>query len=405
MKKPLLGALALVLPLSLALVSCSKDEGALIIWHDKTDAVVEVLQAAIASALPEEKVEFVKRDAMTDQLKLVGNDSSSCPDMYIFAHDKIGLFATIGILEPLDDLIDPASYEDSVPLTLSAMEYQAVNYGLPLYYETTLFLYNKDLMNDDDPNLPDVPKTTEELYAYMQEYTDGRRYGFVEQHSTAYYASAWINGFGGEILHDDGSPGLNDPLVVESLEYHHKFIEYMPRTTADYATVNTLFLEESADAVIGGPWMIPSALEEGIDIGVAPMPTLPNGKELSPYSGVQGIQALRVKCADPARKARIKNVMEVMLDPSVQGELAIVSGCAPALNAAYEIEGVKDNEIVKAIEAQAATAVPMPSRPEMDIMWSELGKLLTDINMNNASIEETCQKYQEEAERLIEQMQ
>lgn len=405
MKKRIAITLAGLLAVA-GLSSCGgSDDSTLVIWHDKTDAVVEVLQKAIEEKLPEEKVEFVRRDSMTDQLKLVGNDPSSCPDMYIFAHDKIGLFATLGILEDLDSLIDPSSYEESVPLTLEAMEYEGTNYGLPLYYETTLFLYNRDLVGDKDPSLPALPSTTEELYAYMQEYTDGRRYGFVEQHSTPYYASAWINGYGGEILHDDGTPGLNDEAVVESLEYHKKFIDYMPRTSADYATVNTLFLEESADMVIGGPWMIPSALEAGIDIGVAPMPTLPSGKPLSPYSGVQGIQALKIKCRDSGRKERIKAVMECFLDPSVQGELALVSGCAPALEAAYEVEGVKDSIIVKAIQEQAATAIPMPSRPEMDIMWSELGYLLTDVNMNGAAVEETADKYQAEALRLIEQMQ
>ena len=97
--------------------------------------------------------------------------------------------------------------------------------------------------------------------------------------------------------------------------------------------------------------------------------------------------------------------MECFLDPSVQGEFALVSGCAPALEAAYEAEGVKDHAIVKAIQEQAATAIPMPSRPEMDIMWSELGYLLTDVNMNGADVEETADKYQAEALRLIEQMQ
>ena len=405
MKKHVAIAMAGLLAVA-GLSSCGSDDGgSLVIWHDKTDAVVEVLRKAVEEKLPGEKVEFVKRDSMTDQLKLVGNDPSSCPDMYIFAHDKIGLFATIGILEQLDGLVDPSSYEESVPLALDAMEYQGVNYGVPLYYETTLFLYNRDLVGDKDPSLPSLPKTSEELYSYMKEYTDGRRYGFVEQHSTPYYASAWINGWGGKILHDDGTPGLNDQAVVDSIDYHRKFVDYMPRTSADYATVNTLFLEESADMVIGGPWMIPSALEAGIDIGVAPMPTLPNGKPLSPYSGVQGIQALKIKCRDPERRARIKAVMECFVDPEVQGELALVSGCAPALLDAYEVDGVRDNAIVKAIEEQAATAIPMPSRPEMDIMWSELGYLLTDVNMNGADVRETADKYQEEALRLIAQMQ
>ena len=48
----------------------------------------------------------------------------------------------------------------------------------------------------------------------------------------------------------------------------------------------------------------------------------------------------------------------------------------------------------------------MPSMPEMDVMWTVLGNLLTDINMGNENvdIEALCNKYQKEAENLIASM-
>ncbi|MFR3289850.1 MAG: hypothetical protein ACLTSG_06005 [Lachnospiraceae bacterium] len=67
----------------------------------------------------------------------------------------------------------------------------------------------------------------------------------------------------------------------------------MPGET-EYSTVNTLFLEGKADATIGGPWMVPSAREAEIDLGIAPMPTVDEtGLALAPYSGVQGVQVLK----------------------------------------------------------------------------------------------------------------
>lgn len=56
-------------------------------------------------------------------------------------------------------------------------------------------------MSDDE-----VPSTTEELYKYMQENTKGGHYGFVEQHSTAYYAAGWLHAFGGYILNEMVNP-------------------------------------------------------------------------------------------------------------------------------------------------------------------------------------------------------
>lgn len=52
-----------------------------------------------------------------------------------------------------------------------------------------------------------------------------------------------------------------------------KFVDLMPGET-EYSTVNTLFLEGKADATIGGPWMVPSAREANIDLGIASMPTV-----------------------------------------------------------------------------------------------------------------------------------
>ena len=80
--------------------------------------------------------------------------------------------------------------------------------------------------------------------------------------------------------------------MKDALRYHQKFVALMPGET-EYATVNTLFLEGKADSTIGGPWMVPSARDAGIELGIAPMPTVDEtGLPLAPYSGVQGVHVL-----------------------------------------------------------------------------------------------------------------
>ena len=386
----------------LPLTSCNKyvKEGPLVIWHDKEDSVISIIEETLHEKLPNQKFEFIRKENLTENLKLVGQDARSAPDMYIFAHDKIGLFDTIGILEPIENIIDTSLLDDYIDLTISSLSYNGRLLGVPLYYETLLFMYNKDQMEE-------APVTTEELYTYMQNVTEtsqGRRYGFVEQHSTAYYSAGWINGYGGEILHSDGTPGLNDPLTIEALEYHKKFIEYMPHGTMDYPTVNTMFTEKLADSIFAGPWLVTSS--DNINLGFAQMPTLPNGNKVSPFCGVQGIQVLKVACESEERKEQIKAFLEALIDPVMGAELALDSGCAPANNLSYEIESIKNNELVNALKEAADSATVMPSMPEMDVMWTVLGNLLTDINMGNENvdIEALCNKYQKEAENLIASM-
>ena len=71
----------------------------------------------------------------------------------------------------------------------------------------------------------------------MEANTGRGRYGFVEQHSTAYYSAAWIHGFGGSIISEDGTPFPDPEAVKAALRYHLKFVALMPGET-EYSTVN-----------------------------------------------------------------------------------------------------------------------------------------------------------------------
>jgi len=407
MKKRIISLLLSISMLATAgFTSCGKksaksatanDPHTIVIWHDKEDAVTDVLKKKLKTLKPDVKVVLEKKSDLTESLKMVGNDPNSAPDMYIFAHDKIGVYAEMGILEPITNLISKDDLSKFMDSTVEAATYKGNVYQMPLYYETLLFMYNRLYMKDEE-----VPKTTEELYAYMKENTGGGHYGFAEQHSTPYYATVWINGFGGEILSKDGKAQLNTKEVKEALTYHKKFVELQPGET-EYATVNTLFSEGKAHSTIAGPWMIPTVKEKGMDVGIAPMPVIDETqKSLSPYMGVQGVQVL--KNAVKTKKASIKKVLKVLMDPDVEIDLAKASGCAPAQNACYDQDEIKNDNVVMMMKQTADNAVPMPNAPEMDVMWTVLGNLMTDVNLSNKDIDESLKNAQTKADSLIKSM-
>lgn len=368
------------------------------IWHDKEDEVAAALQAELDQLAPDIVVNLERKDGLTDSLKMVGNDPNAAPDMYFFAHDKIGVYAEMGILAPITDFIDEETLNQYLPMTIEAATYKGEVYQLPLYFETLLFMYNRLYMSDDE-----VPQTTEELYSYMQETTQGGHYGFVEQHSTAYYAAGWLHAFDGYILNEEGESGLNDPNTIRALEYHKKFVELMP-TEGEYATVNTLFREGKAHSTIGGPWLVPTAREAGIDLGIAPMPTVDEtGKQIAPYSGVQGIQVLKV--AAERKHDAIAKVLEVLTGDQIGISIAQASGCAPAKESCYDDPTVSQDDMVMAMYETAQNAVPMPNVPEMDVMWTVAENLLVDVNMNGTDVQTSADAAQQQALDLIAQMQ
>ena len=369
----------------------------IVIWHDKEDAVIAALETYLATAAPDLEIIFEKKTSLTDSLKLVGNDPSAAPDMFIFAHDKVGVFAEMGILAPIQPLLAEGALDNYLPMTLAAATYKDTLYQLPLYFETLLFMYNRRYMQDEE-----VPTTTDELLTYMENNTGRGRYGFVEQHSTAYYSAAWIHGFGGSIIDDTGVPFPDAQAVKDALNYHSKFVALMPGET-EYNTVNTLFLEGKADATIGGPWMVPSARAAEIDLGIAPMPMVDStGKALAPYSGVQGIHVLNF--AAEQKTDAVKKLLAVLTDPTIGIDLALASGCAPANALCYDDDRVANDELVQSMRATAEIAVPMPNIPEMDVMWTVVGNLLTDVNLSGKDINESFDAALAQANQLIDAM-
>ena len=258
-------------------------------------------------------------------------------------------------------------------------------------------MYNKSLMREED-----VPKTTEGLFEYMKNNTKDGYFGFVEQHSTAYYSVPWIHGFSGSLLDELGNPMLNTPETIEALAYHKKFLTYMPGES-EYSTVNTLFLEGYAHSTINGPWLVPSAIEAGIDLGFAKMPIVDEtGLPLGPYTGVQGVHVLKVSAEK--KKEAITKVLGLLVDPQISINMAHVSGAAPALKLSYEDESIQKNEMIMAMKETAETGVAMPNRPEMDVMFIVTGNLLVAINMKGNDIVAAVDEFQSKAEKLIEAM-
>ena len=393
-------AIVLCLCCLLGLAACGAQSGdsgndkKLVIWHDKEEAVVAAMQDYLKEAVPDLEIVFEKKTSLTDSLKLVGNDPNAAPDLFVFAHDKIGVFAEMGILAPVTPLLPEGGTDDFLPMTVTAASYKGTLYQLPLYFETLLFMYNRRYMTDED-----VPATTEELYRYMEENTGRGRYGFVEQHSTAYYSAAWIHGFGGSIIDDNGTPFPDEQAVQQALRYHLKFVALMPGET-EYNTVNTLFLEGKADATIGGPWMVPSARAAGIDLGIAPMPTVDEtGLKLAPYSGVQGIHVL--KYAAEKKTAAVKELLAALSKPEIGTALALASGCAPANSECYDDALVANDPMVQVMRTTAEIAVPMPNIPEMDVMWTVVSNLLTDVNLSGKDVAASFESAKNQANSLI----
>ena len=67
----------------------------------------------------------------------------------------------------------------------------------------------------------------------------------------------------------------------------------------------------------------------------------------------------------------------------------------------YDDARVAEDALVQAMRQTAEIAVPMPNIPEMDVMWTVVSNLLTDVNLSGKDIPSSFQAAEEQAESLI----
>ena len=104
------------------------------------------------------------------------------------------------------------------------------------------------------------------------------------------------------------------------------------------------------------------------------------------------------------KQESIVKVLRTLMQPEVSAALAKVSGCAPAVESCYDMPEVAGDALIMAMKQTAETAVPMPNIPEMDVMWTVAGNLLTQVNMSGQDVDSAAEAAQKKALELIEAM-
>lgn len=356
----------------------------LVIWEDVDKA--SWLPEAIASFEEEHgiKVEFKElnmADKIRDQLRLDG-PGGNAPDIVTLPHDQIGQVVTEGLIQEIN-------VEDSVlkvysESSITAQMYDGKLYGLPKATETPVFIYNKALMSE-------APKTLDELYTFAKDFTKGDNYGFLALWDNFYFAHGPIAGMGGYVFNetedglDRNDLGLNNEGAVEGAAYIQKWYSegLFPSGIigeSGGAAMDGLFNEGKVAAVMNGPWAFQGMRDAGIDIGIAPMPTLPNGEPVKTFMGVKGWHVTQFT-EHPYWSTKL--IEHLSNDENSKARFEAVSEI-PANVALVNDPIISDNEGAKAVALQSQDAVPMPNIPEMAEVWDPMASALQTLATGKA---------------------
>ena len=285
-------------------------------------------------------------------------------------------FAAAGWAMPLEDMLPSSEQEKFMNGTILANTFNKKIYGVPLFIDSGILYYRKDLL--DQYKLP-VPATWNEMVAQAEQIVAGEAgegrelHGFSGQfkqyEGLVCDMMEYILSNNGEILNaDTGQPGLADKEAVEAVRFvREKIIGHIaPEGVLTYQEPESLDLFIQGKAVFHRNW--PYAWEVSNDperskiagkVGIARLPHFPGSKSYSTLGGWQvGISSYS------QHKDAAWTFVKFLTSARVQKLLALRAGRAPTRKALYS-----DAEILQSYPHFAdmkdvfLTAYPRPRTP------------------------------------------
>ncbi len=345
-------------------------EGELLVWEDikKSNGIEDAIKAFEAQYKVKVKIQEMPYAQQIEKLRLDG-PAGIGPDVLVIPHDQVGGAVVQGLLSELK--VD-AKYMDSFTKpAVDAQTYEGKLYGIPKAVETIVLVYNKDI-------LPKAPETFDDLIKVSKEQRAANKYGLLAKFDEIYYSYGVVAGMGGYIFgqNANGSLNVNDiglanQGTIDAVTFLKSFYAdglfpagIVGETGAN--AIDSLFTEKKAAAVITGPWAFKPYQDAGVNYGVAPLPTLPNGEHMRSFLGVKGYSVSTYS----TQKELAQQLIEFINQPEYAKIRFEKTGEIPPVKSLIDDPVIKGDEKARAVAIQAGYAVPMPSVPEMQEVWT-----------------------------------
>ena len=363
---------AFVLMTTTALPAFALEDGALLIWvgANRDEVALQAIGDAFTADLGVPvTVEVVDPD-LTDKFQQAAATGDG-PDIVLWAHDRFGEWAAGGLIAPVNPGADWVA--DILPSAMDAVSYNGAVWGYPVGVEAVTLVYNMDL-------LPTPPASFEEL-------RDAGTAGTIlwDYNNTYFTMPLMMAGGGYAFQKVDGSydgtmTGVNTEGAIAGAEMLKSLFDagVMP-TGVDYGVMDGAMANGEVAAVLNGPWSWAGYRAAGINIGVAPIPTV--GGNISPP--FLGVQVLGINAASPNADLA-KEFIENYLTTD-EGLAAWNAGGGIGALADMSAAAAQVDPLVGAMLAVAANGIPMPSNPEMGAFWGAMGPALTNITTGAAT--------------------
>lgn len=330
------------------------------IWHalnPEEESVFKQIAAMYTQTHPNVQIVFENKAPDLQTAVLAAISTGEKFDLFIWAHDWIGLMVEAGVLKPVDNEVADVLSRFSAPIP----QYKGHIYGLPFAAETVALICNKKMVSQP-------PKTFADLLAIMRQFNKPPQTYGIAYVVNPYFISAWIHGAGGYYFDDKTEKqGLTDPKSIAGFTFFKSYImPYVGPNPTDYNTQVNLFLSGQAPCMVNGPWSIGAVKQRGIDVFVAPLPPVNATYIPKPYGGLKMFYVTIY-----ASKEAIDFMKWFTTDPQVAKILMDKLGYVPV---------IKDVQIQDPVVQGFYEAVKniylMPVSPKMQPVWGTVDLII-----------------------------
>jgi maltose/maltodextrin transport system substrate-binding protein len=295
------------------------------------------------------------------------------PDIWIWAHDRIGEWIAGGLLTPLAPSKKMQAEID--PLAWKAFTVGGKVWGYPFAIEAVSLVYNKALVATP-------PKTFEDVMALDKKLSAQGKKAILWDYTNTYFTWPLLAANGGYAFkqnadgtYDANDTGVNNAGALKGVELLNKLLreKFMPEGSG-YAEMEGGMAQGKVAMMINGPWSWDNLQKAKIDFGVARIPMVA-GKKAAPFVGVKGVM---INKSTPNKDLAVEFIENYML--TAKG-LKMINEAEPIgvpANKAYFAE-LKANPNIAATMDSAQDGAPMPNNPEMGRFWSAMVSSLGNV--------------------------
>lgn len=346
-----------------------------------------------------------------------GLSSGNVPDLSTAFPGQVVEMIDAGALRPMDDVIDNIGRNRFSEAAIFEGTVEDINYSLPLYSHAQVMWYRKDLLEEN--NL-DIPETWDQLAEAAEVLTGDGNYGLsvptgANDVGGARFLNFYVRSRGESLLTEDLQANLTSPVVLDGINYWvDMYNTSSPQDSIGYNILDqaTLFYQGKTAFDFNSGFHIGGVAENSPelldDIAAAPIPKYNTD---DPDYGIETSNIPLVVWENAEHPDVTKAFVEFLFedDRYIDFLAATPVGMLPALNDIYENEEYLDNETIQKFSEEVdiiseaidkGTAIGFENGPSLQAGYLTsqgiIENMFQDIIVNGTDVKKAAENAEKE---------